>query len=434
MTAQAIGFGTPIFAAAVAAPRRARPGLRPGRRRSLVHSTALAVVWLALALSGLVLVEPAPVDALLVGLVVLLPLIGLATLADGIAGLLVLWLAVAAAGLLSAGFAADAARATAHTLITLYLSVASVVLAAFVAKSPAAHARIIFSGCVAAAVVATLAGIIGYFGLLPGAHALFTKFGRAAGTFKDPNVFGAFLVAPLLYCLHLALEASPRRAVLPLLGAGMLAAGVLLSFSRGAWVNLALAVSVFCCLSFVLAPTAVARARVAGAAACTALLLLILVGLAVQIETVADLVSERATLTQSYDVGPEGRFGGQEKALRLIAEHPLGIGAQEFAQSHHHEEAHNVYLSMALNAGWLGGGLFVLINLLTLAVGLRGLTTCRAVRPLLIVAIAAFLATALEGLIVDTDHWRHLFVEMALVWGLAVAPGASADSRQGPSS
>ena len=59
--------------------------------------------------------------------------------------------------------------------------------------------------------------------------------------------------------------------------------------------------------------------------------------------------------TQSYDEGPDGRFGGQQKAARLILEHPLGIGAQQFAPQHHHEEPHNVYLAMFLNAGWLGG-------------------------------------------------------------------------------
>ena len=41
---------------------------------------------------------------------------------------------------------------------------------------------------------------------------------------------------------------------------------------------------------------------------------------ALQFDAVADLLSERAALTQSYDEGPEGRFGGQEKAMRLIAD------------------------------------------------------------------------------------------------------------------
>ena len=39
----------------------------------------------------------------------------------------------------------------------------------------------------------------------------------------------------------------------------------------------------------------------------------------------------------------------------------------------------------------------------------------------LIVAYATFVGEAVEGLIVDTDHWRHFFLLLGLIWGLAVA-------------
>ena len=51
-------------------------------------------------------------------------------------------------------------------------------------------------------------GIVGYFDLLPGAHELLTRYGRATGPFKDPNVFGPFLVPALVY----ALQPAHRRA------------------------------------------------------------------------------------------------------------------------------------------------------------------------------------------------------------------------------
>ncbi|MHA4875413.1 hypothetical protein ACX0FC_18755, partial [Enterococcus faecium] len=83
----------------------------------------------------------------------------------------------------------------------------------------------------------------------------FTKFDRATGTFKDPNVFGPFLVAPFLYLLHLALSAPWRAALLPVLAAGVLALANLLSFSRGAWINLLLlALVLYGVLAFVTAP------------------------------------------------------------------------------------------------------------------------------------------------------------------------------------
>ncbi len=39
----------------------------------------------------------------------------------------------------------------------------------------------------------------------------------------------------------------------------------------------------------------------------------------------------------------------------------------------------------------------------------------------LIVAYATFVGEAVEGFIVDTDHWRHFFLLLGLIWGLAVA-------------
>jgi hypothetical protein len=36
------------------------------------------------------------------------------------------------------------------------------------------------------------------------------------------------------------------------------------------------------------------------------------------------------------------------------------------------------------------------------------------------VLIACF-AMAFEGVVIDTDHWRHFYLIMAMVWGLALA-------------
>jgi hypothetical protein len=44
-----------------------------------------------------------------------------------------------------------------------------------------------------------------------------------------------------------------------------------------------------------------------------------------------------------------------------------------------------------------------------------------AARRLAIIALAAFLPQVLEGLIIDIDHWRHVHVLAALIWGLAAA-------------
>jgi hypothetical protein len=175
-------------------------------------------------------------------------------------------------------------------------------------------------------------------------------------------------------------------------------------------------------LAFVTAPGAIQRARIIALSGVGALVAAGTVAVALQFDTVADLLSQRASLTQSYDVGPDGRFGGQQKALHLILDNPLGIGAQQFTPVYHHEEVHNVFLSIVLNAGWIGGGAYWIIVGLTLVLGFRHALQATAWRPVFIIAYAAFVATALEGWIIDSDHWRSFYTLMAIIWGLMSAP------------
>ena len=393
--------------------------------RSAVHKLALALVWITFASSGFVFSEPCPTDVLTVALIILLPVIGLVRIGRELAILLTVFAAAGAAGLLSATTAFDIDKATTHTTVSIFLYAGTFMIAAFIAAKPLEHTRIIFSGLTVASVIAATAGLIGYFDLMAGSE-IFTKFGRATGTFKDPNVFGPFLVPAFLYAIHRALDRPLARTLLPLALAGFLGLGVFLSFSRGAWMNLLVALGIYVVLAFLTAPSNALRQKIAILALTGATLVAGVIGGALQIEKVASLVAERASVAQSYDIGPDGRFGGQEKAVGLILEHPLGIGAGQFALVYHHEEPHNVYLSMPLNAGWVGAGLYMIVVGMTMIMGFIHCFKRREAQPLLLIAFAAFTANAFEGVIIDTDHWRHFYVLMAMVWGIATSPLASA--------
>jgi hypothetical protein len=197
--------------------------------RSFVHNATLGLVWLTMATSGFVFSEPAPTDVLALALIVILPVVGMCRPSPLLAILLLLSAGVAAAGLVSATLAADTGKAVTHTLVSLYLAGAAFTFAGFIAAKPVAHLRIIFNGLTVAAVIVGATGIAGYFDAFAGAD-IFTKFGRASGTFKDPNVFGPFLVPAFLYAIHTALDRSMTRAALPLALAGFLAFATFLSF------------------------------------------------------------------------------------------------------------------------------------------------------------------------------------------------------------
>ena len=393
----------------------------PAQRRSFVHRLALALVAVTIVSSGVVFSEPAPVDALSICLVVLLPTIGLVAINPTLIAYASLWAVAGAAAVLAATLSLDLTKTLTHVSVTLYLYLASAMFAAFVAKNPSRHTELILKAWTWAALIAASAALIGYFALLPGAYELFTKFERASGTFKDPNVLGPFLVAPFLYLVHVALTRPWHRVLGPLALAGLLTLTLLVTFSRGAWMNTTVALAIYGYLTMLTSDRASTRLKLIALLAAGTIFAAALVTVALTNDYISDLFVQRSNLTMSYDRGTEGRFGGQEKAIGLIIEHPLGIGAEEFDTRYHSEEVHNVYLSVLLDAGWLGGGVYWILVALTIVLGFRHAMKSSQARSLFLIAYAAFVANALEGLIVDTDHWRHFYLLMAIIWGLMSA-------------
>lgn len=385
---------------------------------TVLQRVALGLVWIGVASGAVVFSEPAPVDVLTMGLIVGLPAVGLVVVPSALWLVFGVWAVCGAGALIGSSFAPDLAKSVTHSSISLYLYLSFFVFAGFVAKRPYQHTKLILDAWLFAAFLGAAAGVIGYFNLVPGAFDLFTRYGRATGTFKDPNVFGPFLVPALLYALHKVLNEPVKRTIVPGVMLLFLSFALLLSFSRGAWFNAVVGLSVYVYGALVFAPSNRQRVKLVVLGALAIAAAGVVLAAAAQTEAVGELLSDRAALTQSYDVGPEGRFGGQEKAKRLILDNPLGLGAQTFAPHYHHEEPHNVYLTMFLNAGWLGGLLFAANVWLTVLFGLRHAMLRTATQPLFLIAFGAFLGNALEGFVIDLDHWRHFYLEMAIVWGL----------------
>lgn len=391
-----------------------RLGVRPG-------TLAGAVVGLAVMTSTIVFSEPAVADVLMAGVLVAVPVLGVGRL--GAVTLLnaAAWLAIVALGIIGTSLSATFDTAIKHQIVTLFLALSSLAIAGYVAADPEPRFRLIMWCYVAACLMATAAAFAGYFQIVPGAYDLFTNYGRARGTFKDPNVYGAALVPALTFAAWIMLREPVRRALVAAFIALPLVLGLLISFSRGAWISAILALLLLAWITFVRSRRKSDFRRFAGVAVIGTVGLLAAIAAALQVEQVRDLLEQRASLDQSYDVGPEGRFGGQEKARQLILENPLGIGTHTFREVYHHEEPHNVFLSMFLNAGWLGGLLYIVSVVATVAIGLWLSMRNGVLQGSLIVATAAFTAVAFEGIIIDSDHWRHFFLIMGCVWGLADA-------------
>jgi O-antigen ligase len=385
------------------------------------NTLAAIVVAVAMATSTIVFSEPAVADVLMGAVIAGLPMLGVTRFGQVSILNLTMWLVFVALGLVGCAMSTNIDTAITHQVVTLFLALGAFVLAGYVAADPEPRFHLVMVCYVAACLIATAAAFIGYFGIIPSTYELFTNYGRARGTFKDPNVLGAALAPAIVFLVWVALR-KPFRHVLLAAAVGLpICLAVLLSFSRGAWASVA-----FSCLAAVWLTLVTTRReadfkRFAAVATLGTFTLVAAIGAVLELDVVGDLFEQRASLDQSYDEGPDGRFGGQAKAIGLILTHPFGVGTHTFRDTLHPEEAHNVYLSQFLNAGWIGGMLYTISVVVTTAAGFYAIRRRTALQGPLIVAVASFLGLALEGFIIDTDHWRHFFILMGLTWGLVDA-------------
>ena len=94
-----------------------------------------------------------------------------------------------------------------------YMAFTVIFLAMVLSEDTTARLDMLRRGLTVGAMVASLAAIGGYFNLVPGGHDLLTLYDRARGTFKDPNVLGAFLILPALFALQNVVTARFGKAL-----------------------------------------------------------------------------------------------------------------------------------------------------------------------------------------------------------------------------
>lgn len=383
---------------------------------SLSNSVYL-FVWLVFFTNAFVIKEPAPCDLLMMIFVVIMPFLGMTRILPLHALYLVCWSIIVAGGLIAAGTHEFYFASVKHMIITLYLAFFSVALAAFVSKDPQKNLSVIWSGYVYGAIVAAVAGIVGYFDLIPGSFELFTKYQRASGTFKDPNVLGPYLVPAFLFCLHIFLTKKLKDGIIATLLMGVFLFAILMTFSRGAWVLFAVCSAAYISLFFLTAKSNKLRFKTVTLCLLSLIAFLGIIAVALQAPKVQKLWVERASFNQSYDVGDQGRFYGHRKAVKVISENPIGIGALYFAYFYHHELPHNLYLSMFLSSGWIGGALFLFLTGATFYFGGIILFRQSSWQHYHAIAYCTYVGIAFESYIIDSDHWRLLYILMGLIWG-----------------
>jgi hypothetical protein len=388
----------------------------------------LVVLYVTVLASSVAFVEPSPHDALM-GVLALACLIAGVRFERHIALLFLLLLIWNVAGLLSLFNVPGKEQTVQYAGTSLYLAVAAVLFASLFAHNTIARIVTVRSAYILTATVISLAGIAGYLNLFPHAHDLFATNDRALGAFKDPNVFGPFLIWPALVVLERMLA---RRVLLTdVLIAGVLLCALLLSFSRGAWFHFAVSCLIMIMLAFLTAETDRARLRIFAMSAIGIAALAAFIAILLSFGSISSMFQERAQLIQSYDVGSGGRFRLQELALSALLQFPNGMGPFEFSRVHGLQQ-HNVYLQAFLVYGWTGGIAYLTLLAATVLTALRTVFVPTPWQPYLICAFATFIGEMVEGVVIDTDHWRHFFLLLGMIWGLAAATINYGRGRHGP--
>lgn len=381
-----------------------------GRR---ARSPYLKCVWLAVALGVLAIFEPSPSD---IGIVLLI-IVGFAkgnlrwnrklTLPFMLLGLFMV------ANLVSLCYAIDFQQSAFYFGITFFMIASWLFVLGLLGRYGERGFLSVMSAFTIAGVVSATLAITTYFNFVPlDDWVLF--YDRVKGFFKDPNVFGPYLVITAVYALHRVQTKGPLSHKLPWLASCLISSlGVLLCYSRSAWINYALTLLLFFGINWIANRKTEAAKQSLIYFVLVAAIVGACVAYALTIPQVGEVVAYRTEL-QDYDAD---RFATHSAALRLGLTNPLGVGpAQSFGLLGY--APHNLYLRIFSENGLLGFVSLTAFLLLTLTRSL--MLSFRANNPsqraIFAFVTAAICGTLLNSFTIDTLHWRHFWLLLALGW------------------
>jgi hypothetical protein len=377
-----------------------------------------------------VLIEPAPVDLLVV-------LLGCAALVLGRMSFrrvheipLICLLVFIVANLFSALNATDGQRALFYVSVTIYLAISMMLFIGVINRYREHAVEAIMHGYAFAALFSTLLAVPSFFELIPFQETLLLS-GRAKGLFKDPNVMGPFLVPVCLYALakiesQLATLAKWRWIAVFTVAT----TGVLFSFSRACWLNFLCAVLAYAGLGFLSEPSLQERMKWIKRTVLVACLGVAVVGVAMMTETVSGMMRMRMGDSRGLQDYDRIRFETQRIALETARQNVAGLGPGQSEDAFHYA-THSSYIRVLVENGVLGFVSFCALALLSLFNALRGVWQQESPywRSYSRVTAACLLGLLLNSFVIDTFHWRHTWLLLSFAW-TSYQPLAAAARQQ----
>lgn len=362
-------------------------------------------VYFTMICSSLVLIEPSPYDLLIIVLIMIGFTFSYFQIEERLLFPILVLSAFIICNLLSLYFMTDLFIAIRYSFITFYLIVSWLLLVSLANES---LLKVILNGYLISAVITVMIGIAAYSKLLPMSEQ-FLMFDRVKSTFKDPNVFGPFLVFPALFALSLTelTRVKPLVKVVSFSLFILLVSGIVLSFSRAAWGNFG--ISFF--LYFVILKREFFFRRI------KTMIIVLMIGLPffiylVQLPFIQELFTSRLMI-KNYD---SDRFATQQSAIEMGMLNPLGQGPGQSEYVFQYSP-HSLYARV-----FTENGLFGLLSIITLLVA----SAYRAFKSywqstgeyavIFVIIFSSLIGLIFNSFFIDTLHWRHFWLVLSLAY------------------
>jgi hypothetical protein len=378
-----------------------------------------ALMWLVGAAGAIVFIEPSPYELVTLVAAVIFIATGLRLRLVFMPLLLLLFLVNIGYTIGAVPFL-DQPEVANWIATSWYMAITVIFFAMVISEDTAARLDMLRRGLIVGATIAATAGVAGYFNLVPGGHDLLTLYERARGTFKDPNVLGAFLILPALFVLQSVVSDRLGKSFRSAVAFGIMALAILLAFSRAAWGGLVITSAFMLALMILTSRSHAQRSRIIVTAVVAVILVAMLVAVLLSFDSVGEMFRQRASFDQSYDEGRFGRFGRHILGAQMALDLPFGIGPLQF-HNYFPEDTHNSYLNAFMSGGWIAGICYPALVFVTVIMGFRHVFIRVPWQRAYLAIFSAFLGTVGESFIIDTDHWRHFWMMLGAMWGMFAA-------------
>ncbi|MBM7560336.1 O-antigen ligase family protein [Marinitoga litoralis] len=226
---------------------------------------------------------------------------------------------------------------------------------------------------------------------------------RLVGFFKDPNVLGPFLIIPALYLFE-EFYKSKKGWIKKIIILFFLSLGILLSFSRAAWLNYFIGVFIII-FAYALKNKTLYNWKTLLALSLLLVVIISLFTIDMEIMGISFKSIFKSRLgIKSYDMN---RFKSQAASLNMLKMNLLsGIGPGNYEEITNYS-AHNTFLRYLGERGLLG---IITLYIFLIYIFLKAYQ----------IKDNIFLLASLTGLminsyIVDTLHWRHMWILFVLI-------------------